>query len=85
MPTTNYTGQDDQGRITTMGRGGSDLTATVIGSAAQVDEIQVGDHHSLSFGCLKCYSMFLLLFVNFVLIQYCESLANVCFIEDCVT
>ena len=34
-------GQDDQGRITTMGRGGSDLTATVIGSAAGVDEIQV--------------------------------------------
>lgn len=41
LPSTHHTGQDDQGRITTMGRGGSDLTATVIGSAAGVDEIQV--------------------------------------------
>ena len=41
LPSTHSTGQDDQGRITTMGRGGSDLTATVIGSAAGVDEIQV--------------------------------------------
>ena len=38
---TGFIGQDDQGRITTLGRGGSDLTATVIGSAAGVDEIQV--------------------------------------------
>jgi aspartate kinase len=38
---TGFIGKDDQGRITTMGRGGSDLTATVIGSAAGVDEIQV--------------------------------------------
>ena len=48
-----HTGQDDQGRITTMGRGGSDLTATVIGSAAQVDEIQVSNLYSFSFSCLK--------------------------------
>ena len=38
---TGFIGQDDLGRITTLGRGGSDLTATVIGSAAGVDEIQV--------------------------------------------
>ena len=38
---TGFIGQDDKGRITTLGRGGSDLTATVIGSAAGVDEIQV--------------------------------------------
>jgi hypothetical protein len=34
-------GQDERGRITTLGRGGSDLTATVVGSAYPVDEIQV--------------------------------------------
>ena len=34
-------GHDSKGRITTLGRGGSDLTATVIGSAYPVDEIQV--------------------------------------------
>ena len=38
---TGFIGQDDNGRITTLGRGGSDLTATVIGAAAGVDEIQV--------------------------------------------
>ena len=38
---TGFIGQDDKGRITTLGRGGSDLTATVLGAAAPVDEIQV--------------------------------------------
>lgn len=38
---TGFIGQDDKGRITTLGRGGSDLTATVVGSAYPVDEIQV--------------------------------------------
>jgi aspartate kinase len=39
---TGFIGHDDKGRITTLGRGGSDLTATVIGTATKVDEIQVG-------------------------------------------
>ena len=38
---TGFIGHDDDGRITTLGRGGSDLTATVIGTATGVDEIQV--------------------------------------------
>jgi aspartate kinase len=38
---TGFIGHDDDGRITTLGRGGSDLTATVLGTAAGVDEIQV--------------------------------------------
>ena len=38
---TGFIGHDQQGRITTLGRGGSDLTATVLGSGAGVDEIQV--------------------------------------------
>lgn len=38
---TGFIGHDDNGRITTLGRGGSDLTATVLGTAAGVDEIQV--------------------------------------------
>ncbi len=29
------------GAITTLGRGGSDLTATVLGAALEVDEVQV--------------------------------------------
>lgn len=62
-----------------MGRGGSDLTATVIGSAAQVDEIQVSYLHPLSFGYLKCSSTFFLLFVDCVFIQCYEYLAKVCF------
>jgi aspartate kinase len=37
---TGFIGHDDKGRITTLGRGGSDLTATVLGAAAPVDEIQ---------------------------------------------
>lgn len=38
---TGFIGRDAKGRITTLGRGGSDLTATVIGAAAGVDEVQV--------------------------------------------
>jgi aspartate kinase len=38
---TGFIGQDHTGRITTLGRGGSDLTATVIGAAYPVHEIQV--------------------------------------------
>ena len=38
---TGFIGKDDKGRITTVGRGGSDLTATMFGAAAKADEIQV--------------------------------------------
>jgi aspartate kinase len=39
---TGFIGQDPHGKITTLGRGGSDLTATAIGSAiVDMDEIQV--------------------------------------------
>eukprot|EP00607_Mallomonas_marina_P010183 CAMPEP_0182421348 /NCGR_PEP_ID=MMETSP1167-20130531/6699_1 /TAXON_ID=2988 /ORGANISM="Mallomonas Sp, Strain CCMP3275" /LENGTH=493 /DNA_ID=CAMNT_0024598393 /DNA_START=119 /DNA_END=1600 /DNA_ORIENTATION=+ len=38
---TGFIGHDKKGRITTMGRGGSDLTATVIGAAGGLDEVQV--------------------------------------------
>jgi len=38
---TGFIGQDPDGRITTLGRGGSDLTATAIGAACGLDEIQV--------------------------------------------
>ena len=38
---TGFLGHDSKGRITTLGRGGSDLTATVIGSAIIADEVQV--------------------------------------------
>lgn len=38
---TGFIGHDSKGRITTLGRGGSDLTATVIGAAILVDEVQV--------------------------------------------
>ena len=38
---TGFIGHDSQGRITTLGRGGSDLTATSIGAACNLDEIQV--------------------------------------------
>jgi aspartate kinase len=36
---TGFIGHDPNGRITTLGRGGSDLTATVIGSALELDEV----------------------------------------------
>lgn len=38
---TGFIGQEPKGRITTLGRGGSDLTATAIGAACRLDEIQV--------------------------------------------
>lgn len=38
---TGFIGHEDKGRITTLGRGGSDLTATVVGTAVPVHEIQV--------------------------------------------
>jgi len=38
---TGFIAQDSQGRITTLGRGGSDLTATAIGAACGLDEVQV--------------------------------------------
>jgi len=38
---TGFIGKDANGCITTFGRGGSDLTASVVGAALQVDEIQV--------------------------------------------
>jgi len=38
---TGFIGNDKKGRTTTLGRGGSDLTATAIGAACNVDEIQV--------------------------------------------
>ncbi len=34
-----FTGETQDGRITTLGRGGSDLTATLIGSALKADEV----------------------------------------------
>lgn len=38
---TGFIGHDPSGKITTLGRGGSDLTATAIGAALQLDEICV--------------------------------------------
>jgi aspartate kinase len=38
---TGFIGHDPKKRITTLGRGGSDLTATALGSALALDEIQV--------------------------------------------
>ena len=38
---TGFLGHDPDGRITTLGRGGSDLTATALGAALHLDEIQV--------------------------------------------
>jgi len=38
---TGFIGHDPDGKITTLGRGGSDLTATAIGAALDLDEIQV--------------------------------------------
>jgi len=38
---TGFIGHDPNGKITTLGRGGSDLTATAIGAALGLDEIQV--------------------------------------------
>lgn len=38
---TGFLGHDEKGRITTLGRGGSDLTATVLGAGIPADEVQV--------------------------------------------
>ena len=38
---TGFIAHDKEGRITTLGRGGSDLTASTLGVASNVDEIQV--------------------------------------------
>ena len=38
---TGFIGQNSEKRITTLGRGGSDLTATALGAALGLDEIQV--------------------------------------------
>lgn len=38
---TGFIGHDADGRVTTLGRGGSDLTATAIAAAAGFDEVQV--------------------------------------------
>lgn len=38
---TGFIGHTESGKITTLGRGGSDLTATTIGAACSLDEIQV--------------------------------------------
>ena len=38
---TGFIGKDSKGAITTMGRGGSDYTACIIGSAIHADEIQI--------------------------------------------
>jgi hypothetical protein len=47
---TGFIAHDASGRVTTLGRGGSDLTAAVIGAAAGFSEIQVLDvcHFKLS-------------------------------------
>lgn len=37
---TGFIAKDSKGNITTLGRGGSDLTATMIGAALQVEEVQ---------------------------------------------
>lgn len=38
---TGFIGKDAEGTITTLGRGGSDLTASLVGAAAELDEVQV--------------------------------------------
>jgi len=38
---TGFIGKDPKGRITTLGRGGSDYTATIIGAAMNVEEVQI--------------------------------------------
>jgi aspartate kinase len=38
---TGFIAKDNEGNITTFGRGGSDLTASVLGAAVQAEEIQV--------------------------------------------
>jgi len=38
---TGFIGKDPKGRITTLGRGGSDYTATIIGAAVNAEEVQI--------------------------------------------
>lgn len=38
---TGFIGKDEQGRVTTLGRGGSDLTASILGNALDAIEVQV--------------------------------------------
>ena len=38
---TGFIGKDEHGSVTTLGRGGSDLTATMIAAACRADEVQV--------------------------------------------
>lgn len=38
---TGFIGKDPNGKITTLGRGGSDLTATALGASLGIDEVQV--------------------------------------------
>jgi aspartate kinase len=38
---TGFIGKDVNGRVTTLGRGGSDLTASLLGASAGLDEVQV--------------------------------------------
>ncbi|MBM3460856.1 MAG: aspartate kinase [Armatimonadetes bacterium] len=39
--TTGFIGQDAEGRVTTLGRGGSDLSASLFGTALHAEEIQI--------------------------------------------
>jgi aspartate kinase len=38
---TGFIGKDEKGRVTTLGRGGSDLTASILGNALDAREVQV--------------------------------------------
>ncbi|MHC9542361.1 MAG: aspartate kinase [Vulcanimicrobiota bacterium] len=38
---TGFIGKDEKGHVTTLGRGGSDLTASVLGNALDAEEVQV--------------------------------------------
>ncbi len=38
---TGFIGKDEKGRVTTLGRGGSDLTASILGNALDAKEVQV--------------------------------------------
>ena len=38
---TGFLGKTKEGEITTMGRGGSDYTAAIIGNAIDADEVQI--------------------------------------------
>lgn len=47
---TGFLGQSSNDEITTLGRGGSDLSATVIGVACGADEVQVTKQLGSGFG-----------------------------------